>query len=267
MFKKEIQQLWHDRRFWGTAFLVLGLTLGEVAANFYARMQAGDQLMGTWLHPVAASTISMSSDGEFLMHLLILGLPLLGLSFAADRLISNRQKLTLPTLLAKVGANVVMVSLAVGVALSVNLIGNWFILRAGRSFHGMEQDPGSSNGWWLNWQLAHPYQTWLLFLGIWLLVIAALVMVLTLLSALVKNYAIVYSLAFIVWLLVFGSKFGVSYLMQPFTEYNWGRMGWCALLYFGGTLLVSGIGLWWYGRRGIMGPKLVEGSKSLTKDN
>ncbi|MBQ3497505.1 MAG: hypothetical protein IJA87_00090 [Clostridia bacterium] len=107
-----------------------------------------------------------------------------------------------------------------GIPLLTNLLINVLFNSKGTSFFGLEQLELKDIGWfWYN-SIHYPYITWFVYFLSALFVFGLLSVMCQCVSMIANDNKTAYIVSFAVWITLFCSKYNITMIIQPYTEYD-----------------------------------------------
>lgn len=182
------------------------------------------------MNPAVASFLAGSQAEHYGQMLLVWFLPILLLGLCADRAIRDHKEGYDVVQIMRVGrkkyfhinltVNAILAAAATGIGLLVNYLLALAFFHGGKDFLSDDLEYPNLMGAELKWQYQHTVLIVLIMIVLTVLIAVIVALMSYVLSSMFLNYYAVYTVAFVIWFAQIISKYSVTYLMQPFSEYG-----------------------------------------------
>lgn len=184
------------------------------------------------LHPAKAAFLSGSSRGHLMQIIITHLMPLFALLLGSDSTILERDHKYGNIMLTHISRKKYIKSKYISsfiipfaimlFATLLNLLAVIAIFHGGKSFSGLEQmlEQGSPSCFF-KYELSHPYTIYILYMLSSAFASGICGLICRSITLLAKKYSVSYFVSFFVWEALIICKFSVTFLYQPFSEYEW----------------------------------------------
>lgn len=123
--------------------------------------------------------------------------------------------------MSKLSVSFLLPSIYCGIPLLTNLLISIVLNKEGSSFFGLEQMEIENIGWfWYN-SIRHPYIAWFIYFLSALFVFGLLGVMCQSVAVITSDNKTAYIASFAVWITFFCSKYNITMIIQPYTEYDY----------------------------------------------
>ncbi len=214
-------------------FVFLILLIVSLADNISGIVQSKPLGACYNIHPAMLSLLS-GQAGLICYALFVWILPITLMILYGDKTISEKKKGILRIYLSSCGRKKLFLSkmcvsfflsiIYCGIPLLVNLLISIVFHNNSTSFFGMEKFKFEDIGWfWYN-SIHHPYIAWFVYFFSAMFVFGLLGVLCQSVSMIVNDNKTAYITSFAIWITLFCSKYNITMIIQPYTEYDyvWG---------------------------------------------
>lgn len=227
MFKQELIKTLRSPKGIGIFLYFLFAALGD---NILGLSQTGKNGALFEIHPAYLSLLSGQSGLVFYaLFIWILPIPLMILY--CDKYVNERKRnitniyLTKATrskvFFSKISVSFLLPGIYCGIPLLVNLLISILFAHNGTSFFGLESIEIDDFGRFLYFGVHHPYIMWFGYFAVALIVFGLLGIMCQCVAMIIKENKIATIVSFAIWMSLFCSKYNITMMIQPYTEYDY----------------------------------------------